>query len=61
MTLLLKNPTKPVGAFYTEEEAEAGMANGENWVEDSGRGWRKVVASPNPTEVVELDEVKDLN
>ena len=55
-----ENPTKPVGAFYTEEEAKAGMANGENWVEDSGRGWRKVVASPNPTEVVELDEVKDL-
>ncbi|AMP20860.1 carbamate kinase [endosymbiont 'TC1' of Trimyema compressum] len=55
-----KNPTKPVGAFYTEEEAKAGIANGENWVEDSGRGWRKVVASPKPTEVVELDEVKDL-
>ena len=55
-----KNPTKPVGAFYTEEEAKAGMANGENWVEDSGRGWRKVVASPKPSEVVELDEVKDL-
>ena len=55
-----KNPTKPVGAFYTEEEAKAGITNGENWVEDSGRGWRKVVASPKPTEVVELDEVKDL-
>lgn len=55
-----KNPTKPVGAFYTEEEAKAGIANGENWIEDSGRGWRKVVASPKPIEVVELNEVKDL-
>ncbi len=55
-----KNPTKPVGAFYTEEEAKAGMAAGENWVEDSGRGWRKVVPSPKPIDVVELEEVKDL-
>lgn len=55
-----KNPTKPVGAFYTEDEAKAGIANGENWVEDSGRGWRKVVASPQPISVVELEEVKDL-
>lgn len=55
-----KNPTKPVGAFYTEDEARAAMAKGENWTEDSGRGWRKVVASPKPIDVVELPEVKDL-
>lgn len=55
-----KNPTKPVGAFYTKEEAKTGIANGENWIEDSGRGWRKVVASPKPIEVVELCEIKDL-
>ena len=55
-----KNPTKPVGAFYSEEEAKIGIANGENWAEDSGRGWRKVVASPKPIEVVELDVIKDL-
>lgn len=55
-----KNPTKPVGAFYTEAEAKEAMAKGENWVEDSGRGWRKVVASPKPMDVVELAEVKDL-
>lgn len=55
-----KNPTKPVGAFYTEAEAKEAMAIGENWVEDSGRGWRKVVASPKPMDVVELAEVKDL-
>ncbi|QRN85596.1 carbamate kinase [Clostridia bacterium] len=55
-----ENPTKPVGAFYTEEEAKVGMANGESWVEDSGRGWRKVVPSPRPIDVVELEEVKEL-
>lgn len=55
-----ENPSKPVGAFYTEDEAKVGMANGESWVEDSGRGWRKVVPSPRPIDVVELEEVKDL-
>lgn len=55
-----QNPTKPVGAFYSEDEAKSGIARGENWIEDSGRGWRKVVASPRPIDVVELDEVKDL-
>lgn len=55
-----QNPTKPVGAFYTKEEAEAGMAKGENWIEDSGRGWRKVVPSPKPQEIVELDLIKTL-
>ena len=55
-----EHPTKPVGAFYTEDEAKEGIAKGENWIEDSGRGWRKVVASPKPIDVVELEEVKDL-
>lgn len=55
-----KNPTKPVGAFYSEAEAKIGMEKGESWVEDSGRGWRKVVPSPKPIDVVELEEVKDL-
>lgn len=55
-----KNPAKPVGAFYTEEEAKKGMDQGESWVEDSGRGWRKVVASPRPIEVVELKQVQKL-
>ena len=45
---------------FTEDEAKEGIAKGENWIEDSGRGWRKVVASPKPIDVVELDEVKDL-
>lgn len=55
-----QNPTKPVGAFYTQEEAKQGMAKGESWIEDSGRGWRKVVPSPKPQEIVELDLLETL-
>jgi carbamate kinase len=56
-----QNPSKPIGGFMDETEAkrrEAEMA----WsvVEDAGRGWRRVVASPLPKEVVELDTVKAL-
>ena len=56
-----KNPTKPIGAFYSEAEAKDSMEKkGETWKEDSGRGWRKVVASPMPMDVVELETVKTL-
>lgn len=55
-----QHPTKPVGTFYTKEEAEVGLARGEKWIEDSGRGWRKVVPSPKPQEIVELDLIKAL-
>ncbi|MEI7884224.1 MAG: carbamate kinase [Clostridia bacterium] len=56
-----KNPTKPIGAFYSEAEAKENMEKkGETWKEDSGRGWRKVVASPMPIDVVELATVKTL-
>ncbi len=51
-------PTKPIGGFYSEEEAKEMIAKGENFVEDSGRGWRKVVASPRPIEIVEKETVK---
>ena len=55
------NPTKPVGAFLTEEQAKAKMAEtGLIYKEDSGRGWRLVVASPKPQRIVEFDAVKDL-
>jgi len=56
-----KNPTKPIGGFMGEEEAKK-RADEQGWVvrEDSGRGWRRVVASPIPQEVVELDSVKAL-
>ncbi len=55
------NPTKPIGAFLTKEEADALVKEkGYIMVEDSGRGWRRVVASPTPVEIVEIETVKDL-
>ncbi|MEW6224534.1 MAG: carbamate kinase [Chloroflexota bacterium] len=56
-----QNPTKPIGGFMDEEEAKRREATmGWSVVEDAGRGWRRVVASPMPKEVVELDTVKAL-
>jgi carbamate kinase len=56
-----KNPTKPIGGFMDETEADKRAADlGWNVVEDAGRGWRRVVPSPLPKEVVELDSVKTL-
>ena len=56
-----QNPSKPIGPFYTEEEAAA-IASQKGYVmkEDAGRGWRRVVASPMPVEIVELDAVRCL-
>lgn len=56
-----KNPTKPIGPFYSEEEAEK-IADEKGYVmkEDAGRGWRRVVASPAPVKIVEMDSVKRL-
>ena len=57
-----KNPTKPVGVFYTEKEAKERMEKtGDTYVEDAGRGWRKVVASPIPVRIQELDLIKTLS
>lgn len=56
-----KSPTKPIGTFMEEEEAQLRVKNlGWYVVEDSGRGWRRVVPSPLPKEVVELSSVKQL-
>ena len=56
-----ENPTKPVGAFLTEEEARAKAAEtGWTFKEDAGRGWRQVVASPKPRRIVESDAIRDL-
>ena len=56
-----KNPTKPIGPFYTEEEAKALLeVNGYTMKEDAGRGWRRVVASPIPRKIVEIESVKQL-
>ena len=54
----MKNPTKPVGRFYTKEEAEQMIAQGKVMVEDAGRGWRRVVPSPYPKKVVESKIIK---
>lgn len=56
-----KNPTKPIGSFMDEAEAKRRQKElGWSMVEDSGRGWRRVVASPLPKEVVELESVEIL-
>ena len=56
-----KNPTKPIGPFYTEDEAKALEAErGYSMKEDAGRGWRRVVASPIPRRIVEIDAIKSL-
>lgn len=56
-----KNPTKPVGQFYTEKEALK-LAKEKGWIvkEDSGRGYRRVVPSPKPKSIVEKREILDL-
>ena len=55
------DPTKPIGPFYTESEARATVKEkGYIMKEDSGRGWRRVVASPVPRRIVEIDAVRHL-
>ncbi len=55
------NPTKPIGSFMSEEEAKE-KAEHDGWsvVEDAGRGWRRVVASPKPVSIIELETIKCL-
>lgn len=56
-----KNPTKPVGMFYTKEQAEEiEKQKGYTFVEDAGRGYRRVVPSPKPVDIVEQDVIRDL-
>ena len=56
-----KNPTKPIGGFMDEAEGKRRQAEmGWTVVEDAGRGWRRVVASPLPKEIVEIDAIKAL-
>ncbi|CAG9609577.1 carbamate kinase [Pseudoneobacillus rhizosphaerae] len=57
-----KNPTKPVGAFYTLEQSEEMKKEHPDWIfiEDSGRGYRRVVPSPKPIDIVEKDAIKTL-
>ena len=55
------NPTKPIGNFYSKEEAEE-LEKENGWVmkEDAGRGYRRVVASPKPLKIIEKGVIKDL-
>jgi carbamate kinase len=56
-----QNPTKPIGPFYSKQEAEQLIAQkGYTMVEDSGRGWRRVVASPDPKAIIEKDLIQAL-
>ncbi len=56
-----KNPTKPIGQFYNEKQAKE-LAAQNGWVvkEDAGRGWRRVVASPKPIDIVEKKSIQEL-
>lgn len=56
-----KNPTKPIGQFYSEKDAKT-LAKEKGWIvkEDAGRGWRRVVASPKPIDIVEKGAIIEL-
>ena len=56
-----RRPTKPIGPFYTQERART-LAKEKGWtvVEDAGRGWRRVVPSPRPLEIVEIAAIRKL-
>ncbi|AIR00911.1 carbamate kinase [Pluralibacter gergoviae] len=52
------NPTKPIGSFFSKEEADRLTKNGYIMKEDAGRGYRRVVASPKPVDIIEKETVK---
>ncbi|MBW8384163.1 MAG: carbamate kinase [Youngiibacter sp.] len=54
------NPSKPIGHFMNEEELEYAKANGIQVMEDAGRGYRRVVASPMPKEIIEINTIRNL-
>lgn len=54
------NPTKPIGSFFSKEEADKLSQNGYIMKEDAGRGYRRVVASPMPVDIIEKQTVKAL-
>lgn len=56
-----QNPTKPIGMFYSKEEADRiSKEKGFQFVEDSGRGYRRVVPSPKPIDIIEKEAIKEL-
>lgn len=59
--MAFQNPTKPIGPFYSEEEAKVlETEKGYTMKEDAGRGYRRVVPSPMPKKIVEIDAIQDL-
>lgn len=55
-----QNPNKPIGGFMSEEDARKFEAEGWSVMEDAGRGWRRVVASPKPQAIQEINAIKSL-
>ncbi len=55
-----RNPTKPIGPFYTKDQADHLQREGMIVREDSGRGWRRVVASPHPKQIVEAATIRKM-
>jgi Carbamate kinase len=55
-----EKPTKPIGRFYTEEEIKKMEDSSHQFIEDSGRGYRQVIASPVPQEIIEMSTIRSL-
>lgn len=55
-----QNPSKPIGSFMDKATARERMAEGQEFIEDAGRGWRRVVPSPTPENIIEVDAIKTL-
>lgn len=55
-----ETPSKPIGRFMTKEEAQILVDKGDHVIEDAGRGYRRVVASPRPIDIVEIDTIRAL-
>lgn len=55
-----ENPTKPIGSFLTEQQARQFETEGWQIMEDAGRGWRRVVASPEPLEIIEQGAIRTM-
>lgn len=55
-----QHPTKPIGSFFTEEEARKFEQDGWHVMEDAGRGWRRVVPSPKPKSIIEINAIQAL-
>jgi carbamate kinase len=55
-----KNPSKPIGSFVDEDTAQTRMSDGQIFIEDAGRGWRRVVPSPKPVHIIEVEAIRNL-